>query len=174
MKHKIFLSVLILIGIMIFLTSLTGCGLFNLTDWVMPDDKEFIAIIETLNTPKKVCKYMEDNFEWKLHWSSYSPYQMWLANVKFKAGDCNDMSCFAVFVAHWHGYEVYQIYIVDTSFYSHLLGVFVENGGYTSSSNTEYYSWVCESFEDVVNIHRNNYISYKVYDYENNLIEVGN
>jgi len=159
--------------LILFTILLTGCGTFNLDGFVMPDDLEFLAVVESLDTPEKICTYMKENFKWVSHFSAYSPYQMWLANTKTKAGDCNDFSAFAVWVAHYHGYEVYQIRVKLSLFRYHLLGVFVEGGFYTSSSNMFYYPWLCNSFGDVVKVHYNNSPSYIVYDYNNNVIEEG-
>ena len=163
---------LVLILLTIFLSS---CGTFNLDYFVMPDDAEFLTIIQELNTPEKICNYMEDNFTFTFHeFYTPDPYTFW----KLKEGDCNDFSTFAVFVANYHEYETYQIYIYfQTGNEFHAIAVYKEYGKYTYSSNKSYYPIYTNSFKKCV-FHYFLYSdrklkSYKVYDYENNLIEVG-
>lgn len=159
---------------------LTGCGftltpIYNLNNFVIPDDNEFLVIVESLATPEEIVNYMDENFEWVLSllWC-YSPYQMWLANTK--AGDCNDMSNFAVWVANYHGYETYQIRVFyEKEHIKHFLGVFVEDGKMNYSSNEKYYELQTLSFktiaEDNCRRFRKELKKYKVYDYEMNIIE---
>lgn len=45
----------ILVLMLITTLLLSGCGTFNLNEFVMPDDVEFLATIESLNTPEKIC-----------------------------------------------------------------------------------------------------------------------
>ena len=121
---------------------------------------------------------MKENFEYGFSTFAYSPYQMWLQNVKTKNGDCNDYSCFAVFCANWHGYETYQIAIIfKASLIGHFLAVYREYDKYTYSSNEKYYPIYADTFEECVL----NYLSfckkdlnyYKVYDYNMRIIEKG-
>ena len=135
-----------LIVLLILITCLTGCGFFNLNGFA-PDDLEFLAVVESLDTPEKICDYMKENFTYKIHYLyAPDPYTLW----KLKEGDCNDFSTFAVFIANWHGYEAYQIRISfkDTSM-AHYLGVFVEDG-YNYSSNKNYHSISADTFEEIV------------------------
>ena len=158
---------------------LTGCSpFFNLSNYIMPDDTEFLAVIERENAPKKFCAYMKENYEWEWSILSYSPYKMWLANVKTKAGDCNDMSTSIVFAMNYHGYETYQIWVFYRgTLMSHALGVFVEKNKYTYSSNYNYHDIYANRFEDIVSHHccktGRELTRYFVYDYNNNLIEKG-
>ena len=158
---------------------LTGCSLFfDLSNYVMPDDAEFLAVIERENTPEKFCSFMERNYKWKLHLLNYSPYQMWVANGKPKAGDCNDMSCAIVFAMNYHKYETYQIWVFyRRTLLSHALGVFVEENKYTYSSNDNYHDIYVNKFEDIVSHHccetGRELTRYFVYDYDNKLIERG-
>jgi len=86
---KIILLILILI-------LLTGCGIFNLNGWICPDDGEFLAVIEELDTPQKIGDYMLENFTYEAHnFYAPDPYTLW----KTKKGDCNDFSTFGVFIA---------------------------------------------------------------------------
>jgi len=163
MRKYLILSIIILV-------MLSGCGIGDFNSFVVPNDTEFRTIMNNLSTPKKTCSYMADNFTFKFH-PVYAPdpYELW----ENREGDCNDFAWFVIFMAHYHGYEVYRIKIKESFFKYHSLGVFVEDGFYTSSSNMSYYPWSCETFREIVNIHRNDWISYQVYDYEKNLIEVG-
>ncbi|MCK4448731.1 MAG: hypothetical protein KAW56_16820 [Candidatus Marinimicrobia bacterium] len=168
--------------LIISLIFLSGCGfVYNLTNFTIPDDENFIKVIESLDTPKKICAYMEDNFEWEFTTFAYDPYTMWLINTK--AGDCNDHSTWAIFVAHYHGYEVYQIkvwadYEGYPSWVFHLLGVFVEDGKYNYSSNWRYFPIQVDTFREIVDHHIGTWdvklYKYKVLDYEMNIIESEN
>lgn len=115
---------------------------------------------------------MEENFEYELTWTAYSPYQMWLLNT----GDCNDYATWAIFVAHYHGYEVYQIKIfADFEDYPpwvyHVLGVFVEEEKFTYSDVMYYNPIYVDTFEEIVNHYIGNIelYGYSVYDYDYNL-----
>ena len=158
---------------------LSGCySFYDLSDYVMPNDAEFLEVIERENTPRKFCNYMQENYVWELHFSNYSPYQMWLANVKTKAGDCNDMSCAIVFAMDYNEYETYQILVYfKNSVIAHALAVFVEDGKYTYSSNQYYHPIYVNTFREIVDDYftyqSKEYKSYKVYNYDNDLIERG-
>jgi len=162
---------------LLIIVLLVGCSpLYNLSNFNMPNDLEFIAMIEEENTPEKFCIYMQENYEWELHFLNYSPYQMWLANLKTKTGDCTDMSCAIVFAMNYHKYETYQIYIMfKHSIWGHILGVFVEDNKYTYSSNQYYHPIYANSFREIVNDYftyqPKELKSYTVYDYNNNIIE---
>ena len=173
MKNTILISI-----ILIFLT---GCsGLYNLSNFVLPDDLEFLALIKELDTPKKICQYMSDNFGIEEHpYNTLTPYQLYIN----KAGDCNDFSLFAVFVANYHGYETYQILIKFNSWvfgYSigHTIGIFKEGDCYTVSEGRDYIGGPgrCKkTFIKLVDFHypEDWWKSYIVYDYDMNIVEQG-
>jgi len=141
--------------ILILIIFLTGCGVFNLNGFIMPNDTEFLTVVESLDTPVKICKYMEDNFTYKIH-KLYAPdpYVLW----KLREGDCNDFSTFAVFIADWHGYKTYQIFVIfKNTLMGHYLGVFVENGKYNYSSNKAYHSISVDTFKEIVSDYINKY-----------------
>jgi len=178
-----FTTKIILIAFLIFLIFLTGCKLFDLGGFVLPDDDEFVAIIDNLDTPRKICQYMAENFIWNWSIHTYSPYQMYLANLEDwnDTGDCDDFATFAVFVANYHGYKTYRMnmWLKFTGLYDlplvlpHVLGVFVENGKYTYSDEAAYIPLFANSFEEIIiNFESYGYpvISWKVYDYNNNLV----
>lgn len=165
---------------MIFLSlCFAGCGtsIFNLSNFIIPNDEEFLKTINELDTPQKICDYMTENFQFEpTLWECYSPYQIWLLNTQNKVGDCNDYACFAVFVANWHGYETYQIRVFFKYIkYSHFLAVYVEDGKYNYSSSWKYRPIGVDSFKEVVDdyYYGNEISKYIVYDYWNNIIEKG-
>jgi len=166
-----------IILLILVLVLLSGCGIYNLSNFIIPEDNEFLVVIEGLNTPQKICDYMKDNFEYELTWTAYSPYQMWLLNTK--AGDCNDYATFAIFVAHYHGYEVYLIKVYADfegypSWVNHVLGIFVEEGKFTYSNVMHYNPIYVDTFKEIVNHYINEkdikLHGFTVYDYNNNLI----
>lgn len=164
---KIVLSIIILIF-------LTGCsGVFNLDNFVIPDDLEFIALIEELNTPEKICNYMEDNFECEKNYKALSPYNLFLN----KKGDCNDFALFAIFMAHYNDYETYQIFmkfpfwVYETSA-GHVIGVFKEGSFYNISDTIYYIECNRKTFKKIMELYPN-YNSYVVCDYDGNIVEIG-
>lgn len=156
---------------------LSGCGFYDLSNFTLPNDLEFLAVVEELNTPKKIVDYMQDNFEYEPH-AIYAPdpYTLW----KTKRGDCNDFSTFAVFVANYHGIKAYQMFIYfKNNLFNHAIAVYEENGKYDYSNNKAYYPIQVSTFKEVVE----HYLSfsdeyelknYEVYDYEMNIVNVGN
>ena len=161
------MKILILILSVIFLS---GCT-FNLTNFVVPNDLEFITIVENLDTPKKIGDYMRKHFTYKYHaFYTPNPYQLFLEEV----GDCNDMGVFGEFIANSHGYETWRIYVYyKNTFATHFITAYMEDK-YSFTSN-QYYRYGFDSFKEIVEVsseHRNKeWKSYKVYDYNNNLIE---
>jgi len=152
---------------------LSGCGIFNLNGFIMPDDLEFLVVVESLDTPEKICDYMKENFTYKEHlFYAPDPYTFW----QLKEGDCNDFADFARFVANYHRYETYQILIsFKNTLLQHALGVFVENDKYTYSNNKAYKPIYADTFKEVIEHWEKSQSEYevkyyKVYDYENNLI----
>jgi len=141
--------------VVFILVILTGCGTFNLSGFIMPDDSEFLSMVEDLDTPEKICGYMEENFTYKYHgFYAPDPYTLW----KLKEGDCNDFATFAVFIADWHGYETYQIQIFfKNNLMYHYLGVFVEDEKYNYSNNKAYHPIGVNTFEEIVSDYINEY-----------------
>ena len=163
----------LLILLILFTLFLSGCGIYNLNSFVLPDDAEFLALIQELDTPQKICQYMQDNFESENHDVTLTPYQLYI----LRKGDCDDFYYWAAFFTNYHGYETYQIlifypfpiYPVDTY---HSIAIFKENGYYTFSEN-QYYNpdGQCHnSFSEIMQLF-NGWSSYTVYDYWNNIIE---
>jgi len=161
----------IIILILIALT-LTGCGIYNLNYFVLPDDLEFIQTIEELDTPLKITQYMFFNFDYKIQkYGVKTPYELW----KTKKGDCNDFSNWVAFVGNYHGYEMYQLRLIKPGI-NHWLGIFNIDGEYYYTDNQFYCSTPHASFKSIYDfyniIYNNKYIGYQVYDYNTNLIEV--
>ena len=159
---------------LILILLLSGCSLYNLNDFVLPDDVEFIETIKILDTPEKICFYIKENFVYEPHiFSSPDPYTLW----KTKKGDCNDTATFAQFVADYHSYDTYQIRIYfKSTFISHIMAVFKEDGKYTYLNIKAYYPINVDTFEKIV-FHFFSFPCeykldyYEIYDYDMNLIE---
>ncbi len=166
---------LLILLILIFL--LSGCGIYNLNIFVLPDDTEFLTLVQELDTPRKICQYMLENFTYELH-GLYAPcpYTLW----QTQKGDCNDFSTFATFIANYHGYKTYQIKIFyKNSTMNHYLAIYRENGLYNFSDNQYYFPVNCDNFSDIVLLdsqwmyYSYGFIlsSYTIYDYWNNVVE---
>lgn len=165
---KVILSIIILIF-------LTGCGgLYDINNFILPDDLEFLTLIEELDTPKKICQYMLDNFEFEEYpYKTLTPYQLY----KSKVGDCNDFSLFAVFIANCHGYETYQIFLKYASYVygypaGHIIAIFKEENCYNICEVLYYQEECWKTFKDIAE----NFIGwtfYKVYDYNMTIVEQG-
>jgi len=127
---------------------LSGCDIYNLNTFVLPDDAEFLALIQELDNPKKICQYMKDNFEYEAHPYIYlTPYQLYIT----KKGDCYDYAMFAQFIANYHGYKTWQIVIYfKETVKKHALVVYLENGKYTYSNNKAYYPIYSSDFNNIV------------------------
>jgi hypothetical protein len=168
---------------MISLIGLTGCGIINPSELVLPDDIEFIELVEKLDTPLKTVIYLSENITPKANkYTSVTPYELYIN----KFGDCNDFATFGMFCANYHGYNTYEIiiYFLNSSL-KHAIAVYEEYGGYTFSDINYYRDDPFNSFLDIVNAdieHLNSFFidenhykwnSYKVYDYNMNIIEEG-
>jgi len=120
---------------------------------ILPDDLEFIATIEELDTPEKIGNYMVENFTYEYHdGGCKDTYILW----KTQKGRCSDFARFATIIADYHGYETYEISInANYPGYGnvgHALGVYAEDGKYTYSSTQYYYSGIkFNTFEEIVN-----------------------
>jgi len=166
MKRLLFSILLI-----ILLITISGCGLFNLDGWVIPDDTEFLALIQELDTPQKIGEYMKENFTYEIHdYYAPDPYTLYL----IKKGDCNDFSTFGTFIAEYHGYETFQIKIFDNTLYQHYVAVYDEDIWYSITDCQNYY-FGFDNFKEIVeyvcHIRLKTWTEYIVYDYWNNIIE---
>jgi len=158
-----------------YIPSLPGSGLYQ-------DDPEFVNVVNALDSPKKIVKYMEDNFNYKVLWGPHSPYQTYLS----KEGDCADHAVFASAIANFHGYECFFVLMYWTdvvilgewfswpsSDMYHAITVYNMGGHYTYSSNYLYFDQNFNSIKECVNHCASTYIgfiegnlsSYKVYNW---------
>ena len=162
----------LLIPLILSIFLLSGCGIYNPSNFVMPDDLEFITLIQELDTPEKICQYMTDNFGYEEHLlATLTPHQLYLN----KKGDCDDFSTFGVFLANYHNYETYQIQIYfKSSVFFHTIAIYKENNKYNYSSNRIYFPIQASSFQEIVIDSTTDYyyyMQYKVYDFNMNIIE---
>ena len=161
MKKLLFLYIL-------FIFILSGCGIYNLNNFVLPDNIEFLALIEELDTPEKICNYMLENFTYETNSILLNPYKLFIT----KNGNCDDFSFFATFIAHYNNYETYQILIEFPLKKYHVIGVFKEGNYYNISENLLYIECFCENFREIMNFYfYKNWLSYNVYDYDMNIVE---
>ena len=168
-------KIILLIIVLIFLTA--GCGLSNIDCFVLPDDIEFLILIEELDTPQKISEYMQNNFDYEIHYIyTPDPYTLW----QTKKGDCDDFSKFITFIANYHGYETYQIIIFYKNYiFPHVIAVFKENDRYNFSDNRNYLFIEAINFREIVEydnkfLHEDKIWSwYIIYDYWNNVVEQG-
>ena len=164
---------LFIIGSVLIL--LTGCGIFNLNGWIMPDDGEFLACIGELSTPQKIGDYMLENFTYEAHnFYAPDPYTLW----KTKKGDCNDMVTFSTWVADYHGYKTWQIEIFYSgSIYKHWIAVYLEDN--YSITIVQYYYSDFDTFKKIVEfnnklvLYNKKWSKYIVYDYDMDIVETG-
>ncbi len=157
MKHLI---ILLIISLMF-----SGCySIYDLNNFIIPDDLDFIRIIEYLDTPEKICEYMMNCFTYDLNYRKtiLSPYDLW----KVKKGVCGDFATFSHFLADYHSIDSYFTLI---TFYEiingHAITIFEENGLYSYSSNLEYFNIEVSSIEEVIN-HLDNCTSYTIKSYK--------
>ena len=167
-------KLLILFILLTIFLSGCGCGLYNLNSFILPDDIEFLALVQELDTPEKICQYMSDNFTYKANTASNKdPYILW----KIKKGDCNDFATFAQFIAHYHEYKTYQIVIYFSNCkFKHSIAIYKENK-YSFSDNWLYFSAKYNTFLEIIEydfyLRDKTWTKYIVYDYWNNIIEQG-
>lgn len=168
MKRIILLLILILISLV------PGCGIYSLSNFIIPDDAEFLALVIELDTPEKIANYMLENFTYEAH-KIYAPdpYILW----KTKKGDCNDFCAFGMFVANYHDYETYRIEIFfANTIIKHYIAVYNESIWY-SITNNQYYNFGFNNFGEIVDyffsISSKIWTKYIVYDYDMNIVEKG-
>jgi hypothetical protein len=129
---------------------------------------EFIEVIKTLDTPKKIGTYMKNNFEGEIHiFYNLTPYELY----KTKKGDCQDACAFSMFIANYHGYEVYKMLVKEKTFSWHVLTIYKEKGGYTFTDVFTYNNTVWEKPRDVLKVSGDKWICYTLFDYNMNIIE---
>ena len=164
MCYNLIMKKLIISLILIFLLSGCEIGVYNLEFFTLPDDSEFMQVVESLNTPDKICCYIKDNFTpMVFNEAVFDPYTMW----QVKSGDCNDYSTFAIFCAAYHGYEVYQILLIFPEG-SHMIAVYKVDEGYLFSDLCYLQEEIYNSFGEIMKVRGCD--NYRIYDYDMNLI----
>jgi len=146
-----------------FIPDISGVGLYQ-------DDSEFVNLVYQLDSPEKICQYMENNINYKALSGPHSPYQTYLS----KEGDCGDYAVFASAIANFHGYECFYIIMNWTCGACHAITVYNMGGYYTYSSNYLYFDQYFNSIEECVNHCASTYIgyiegtlsSYEVFDWD--------
>lgn len=158
---------------------LSGCGsgLYNLNLFTIPDDIEFFILIQELDTPRKICQYMQNNFEYEPHpYMLLTPHQLYMS----KKGDCNDFATFATFIADYHGYKTFLVKIYYKNYaVNHYLAIYKENDLYNFSDTQYYFSVNYDNFYDIVKFDGQQIYEYYgyiwsryiIYDYNMNVIE---
>lgn len=165
---------IILIVSLIMSLIMSGCGLYNLSGFVVPNDIHFLECVESLDTPGKLNVYMREHFSYETHFFyAPNPYEFW----KLGEGDCNDFATFVNFVLNHHGYETWLIKINwKNSLMTHYIGAYKE-GNYKFFDNMNLIEGNYITLKDIVDAdafyQKRAWKKYKVYDYNNNLIETG-
>jgi len=138
-----------------FIPDISGIGLYQ-------EDPEFVNLVYQLDSPKKICQYMEKYFSYKVLNGPHSPYQTYL----LKEGDCADYAVFANCIAHFHGYESYHVLIEWTNGTYHSIVVYDMGDHYIYSSNYLYFSQLFNSIEAFINHCTSSYAGYILSKYE--------
>jgi|GEM_PF-2668658 len=149
--------------------------LFDFDNFVVPNDLGFLKLYEELSTLEDIFDYMSD-FKYVPHYGiALSPYETYLSGE----ADCDDYATFATYFANYLGYPSYKIVTKDENNSNHMLGAYEVENSYRFSDN--YYlspsNLKFKSFEEIVeydtelNASCNNWVSYQVFDYNNNLVE---
>ena len=169
--------IIIILMISLMLTGCSSlCNIFNLGNWDAPNDYEFNATVEILDHPCKISSYMRCRFTYEYHPDiALSPYELWQG----KMGDCNDLSTFFSYVGNYHGWETHQIRIMRAdSNIAHWIGIFTLSGRYHFTNNRAFYPWGARyTFKEIVEVYcvvyDKEWVSYKVYNYDMKIVEVG-
>jgi len=143
-----------------FIPDISGVGLYQ-------EDTQFVNLLYQLDSPKKICDYMEKYINYKVLNGPHSAYQTYLS----KEGDCADHAVFANNIAHFHGYKSNHVHIEWTNDIYHAIVAYDWGDHYTYSSTQLYVSQSFNSIEACVNhcTSRFGYIlsDYEVYDWDN-------
>jgi len=172
---KLFLIVLIIC--LCASLCLVGCGtpdLYNLSNFLLPEDIAFIKVVEELKSARQICQYIYDNFIYKTHlFYGLSPYELYL----IEEGDCNDFSTFVVFILTFHRKTAYQIRIFLKGFSAtHYIAVFYKGDKLEFTDNWSYFEIAADNFEEIVEyaclMGEWEWTKYVVYDHNMEIVEV--
>jgi len=137
-----------------FIPDISGMDLYQ-------EDPEFVNLVYQLDSPQKICQYIEKNADYKVLFGPHSPYQSYLS----KEGDCGDAAIFTSSIAHFHGYKSNMVRIEWTNSEAHYIVVYDMGDYYTYSSNHLYFSQSFNSILACVN-HCTSDFGYTLSDYE--------
>jgi len=162
-------KILLIIILSLFLS---GCGIYNLSYFTVPNDIQFLECVAELDTPEEISNYMIENFTYEIHdFTAQSPYELYLS----KKGDCDEFADFGTFIADYHDYETFQIKIFDNTLFTHYVAVYDEDI-WLSITDNQYYYFGLYNFKEIVDyvcyIRNKTWVKYIVYDYEMNVIEI--
>ena len=146
--------------------------MFSGCSGILPDNG-FTELVYKLDMPVKISEWLTENITYKANLIiQLTPYQLY----KSREGDCSDMSGFGEFIADYHGYTTWEIKIwySDTQT-THKIVVYQEEK--LSYMDNWLYVYGFDTFLEIVwdddRMNQYNWESYRVYDYENNIIERG-
>jgi hypothetical protein len=137
-----------------FAPPIYGMGLYQ-------EDTGFVNLVYQLDSPRKICQYMDRYFNYKVLDGPHSPYQTYLS----REGDCGDHAVLASNIAHFHGYDCNYISMKWTNGHSHAIIVYNMGDHYTYSSVQQYFNQSFDSILDCVN-HCTSDFGYVLSDYE--------
>ena len=135
----------IILALLIIIVFLTGCGIYNLDNFIVPNDIQFLECVAGLDTVPKIAQYMTDNFTYKSIISPMSPYEVW----QTKKCDCDGYAVFGVFVARQHGIEAYQVKVWYTNEDKHMNAVY-KIGDYWMLTNCHLLFGMFSSIEEAI------------------------
>lgn len=146
-------------------------GVFDLTGY---NSTTVNSVMASYTTPASIVSYMASHFtKVDNHSAAWSPYNFY----RYKWGDCNDFSTYAIYCAYKNGHpknRLYQVYIKYTNGKAHMLGIYTFVGGYYHYSSNQYYYTGRYSWIDCVRHHDSKVaatVRYAdIYDYDLNKI----
>lgn len=141
----------------------------------MPNNIEFYELVMELDTPEKICNWLEEKITPVLHiLYAPSPYDFW----KLKEGNCNDYADFGRWVAAQHGIETYGVRIVFKGIIGHAMTIYVINGKYDYQNVALYKNIQVDTFREVIDhwqttITKRIWTRYSIHDKNNHIVEIG-
>jgi uncharacterized protein YxeA len=97
---------LILITLSLVTILFSGCdGIITSINQNNEDYSQFLSLVDSLDTPKKIEKWLQDNTEWESDDVKCTAYKFYL----IRKGDCAEYAYFINYVLHHHDYESYFV-----------------------------------------------------------------
>ncbi len=134
---------------------------------------DFEKLVMSLDTPTKIGEWLTENITYESHHLyPLTPIQLYYTGL----GDCDDTAIFGMYVANLHGYTTYKIKICySDTWILHMICVYDE--GMLSYTDNWVYTYGFDTFLEIVQdddrFNQYTWETYKVYDYDNNIIERG-